>query len=118
MLRYNGRHALAFDRALSVKVHNGFNRYGESLWFRGGSLYNYGLEPPHYPVPAIRSRLRWAWAYDTWVPALRDYRMRLIAVATYGYRVTRKRRWKSDIFRMSKSLNGNHGWQSKNVYTA
>lgn len=22
-------------------------------WWRGGTLYNYGLEPPHYPVPAI-----------------------------------------------------------------
>lgn len=45
-------------RAWMVKVPRNYAFEGESAkltpyQWQGGSLYNYGLMPPHYPVPAL-----------------------------------------------------------------
>ena len=45
-------YSMGIGDAWSVKVRY-VTEKGKRGW-RGGSLYNYGLEPPHYPVPAIR----------------------------------------------------------------
>lgn len=56
-LRHNGRHALAFDCAWSVKIARQWIPRNDQMPQRiviGGDLYNYGHEPPRYPMPAIR----------------------------------------------------------------
>lgn len=42
---------IGFDRSWSVLVPVSQLDWWQPHKYQGGSLYNYGLEPPHYPVP-------------------------------------------------------------------